>query len=220
MQGMPEYQEDAQPPFYAVQVKAWNFLLVPKFASKESAEQFATTLQQSMRECSSIPARQATGAEPTLASTIDFVGEKLTTQGRVGASYRVVQVLPNGTKPPMNRDRGVEYFKTTPDPTTCTLTFDSVVPFIAQNGSRLSFRHISKIEVSTLKDYATAHDPELKSHFVELVDASSASVLNITLSNSQLRPLFFSDETTANRVAKAMVHAAELCGAGSKPEPF
>ncbi len=30
----------------------------------------------------------------------------------------------------------------------------------------------------------------------------------------------FRDEETANRVAKAMVHAAELCGGGRKPEPF
>ncbi|HSZ62083.1 MAG TPA: hypothetical protein VK828_09805 [Terriglobales bacterium] len=31
---------------------------------------------------------------------------------------------------------------------------------------------------------------------------------------------FFTDEEMANRVAKAMVHAVELCGGGSKPEPF
>jgi hypothetical protein len=30
----------------------------------------------------------------------------------------------------------------------------------------------------------------------------------------------FFDEDLANRVAKAMVHAVELCGGGSKPEPF
>jgi hypothetical protein len=30
----------------------------------------------------------------------------------------------------------------------------------------------------------------------------------------------FSDEQLANRVAKAMLHAVELCGGGSKPEPF
>jgi hypothetical protein len=30
----------------------------------------------------------------------------------------------------------------------------------------------------------------------------------------------FEDEDTANRVAKAMLHAVELCGGGAKPEPF
>jgi hypothetical protein len=30
----------------------------------------------------------------------------------------------------------------------------------------------------------------------------------------------FRDEDSANRVAKAIVHAVELCGGGSKPEPF
>jgi len=32
--------------------------------------------------------------------------------------------------------------------------------------------------------------------------------------------LHFRDEEMANRVAKALVHAVELCGGGSKPEPF
>jgi hypothetical protein len=32
--------------------------------------------------------------------------------------------------------------------------------------------------------------------------------------------LHFRDEETADRVAKAMIHAIELCGGGSQPEPF
>jgi hypothetical protein len=32
--------------------------------------------------------------------------------------------------------------------------------------------------------------------------------------------LVFFDEQLANRVAKALVHAVELCGGGTKPEPF
>jgi hypothetical protein len=32
--------------------------------------------------------------------------------------------------------------------------------------------------------------------------------------------LSFRDEDAANRVAKALVHAVELCGGGSKPELF
>jgi hypothetical protein len=32
--------------------------------------------------------------------------------------------------------------------------------------------------------------------------------------------LRFYDQEMANRVANAMVHAVELCGGGSKPEPF
>jgi len=32
--------------------------------------------------------------------------------------------------------------------------------------------------------------------------------------------LFFRDSEMANRIAKALVHAVELCGGGSQPEPF
>ena len=39
-------------------------------------------------------------------------------------------------------------------------------------------------------------------------------------SNGAQLVYYFLDEDTANRVAKAMVHAVELCGGGSKPEPF
>lgn len=33
-------------------------------------------------------------------------------------------------------------------------------------------------------------------------------------------PLYFRDHDTANRVAKAIVHAIALCGGGSQPELF
>jgi hypothetical protein len=38
--------------------------------------------------------------------------------------------------------------------------------------------------------------------------------------NLEVFTLHFRDEETANRVAKALVHAVELCGGGPKPEPF
>jgi hypothetical protein len=39
------------------------------------------------------------------------------------------------------------------------------------------------------------------------------------LKDNSETPLFFSSEEIANRIAKAMVHAVELCGGGNK-EPF
>jgi hypothetical protein len=35
-----------------------------------------------------------------------------------------------------------------------------------------------------------------------------------------LAAFYFQDATVADRVARALTHAVELCGGGSKPEPF
>jgi CRISPR/Cas system CMR subunit Cmr6 (Cas7 group RAMP superfamily) len=45
-------------------------------------------------------------------------------------------------------------------------------------------------------------------------------VLKVRKKNKDFQVVLFSDEQMANRVAKAMVHAVELCGGGGKPEPF
>jgi hypothetical protein len=45
-------------------------------------------------------------------------------------------------------------------------------------------------------------------------------VLGARKSGSGESQFMFRDEDMANRVAKALVHAVELCGGGGKPEPF
>jgi hypothetical protein len=55
---------------------------------------------------------------------------------------------------------------------------------------------------------------------VLVTDASPTFVLEITSPGVVSKQLYFSEEKLANRAAKAIVHAAELCGAGSSKEPF
>jgi len=45
-------------------------------------------------------------------------------------------------------------------------------------------------------------------------------VLRVRGPDKQHSDFFFFDERMANRVAKAMAHAVELCGGASNPEPF
>jgi hypothetical protein len=123
----------------------------------------------------------------------------------------------------------VDYFQVKPSATMCTISFDS-------NNARLSFRHISHLEVFTLKDFRAARS--LASGFgiwdgppvlslggdaggrFRVTEASATFVLKITSSGVESKQLYFSDEELANRVAKAIVHAAELCGVGADQEPF
>jgi hypothetical protein len=51
-------------------------------------------------------------------------------------------------------------------------------------------------------------------------DVPEISALVIKLPRGVEPTIRFYDQEMANRVANAMVHAVELCGGGSKPEPF
>jgi hypothetical protein len=51
-------------------------------------------------------------------------------------------------------------------------------------------------------------------------DVPDISALVIKLNNGQDPTIRFYEQELADRVAKALIHAVELCGGGPKPEPF
>ncbi|MFY9856168.1 MAG: hypothetical protein WAK26_20055, partial [Terracidiphilus sp.] len=55
---------------------------------------------------------------------------------------------------------------------------------------------------------------------VSVKDVPEIAVLDIKLPNGKDHSIRFYEQEMADRVAKALVHAVELCGGGSKPEPF
>ena len=106
-----------------------------------------------------------------------------------------------------------------------------------------SFKQVEKITVEKLQDitnqaYAEAAHPEITVNVTPLVFYvklwASNAVFNVHTSTtkgkqptvekdttSKINGLSFRDEDTANRVAKAMIHAMELCGGGvTKKEIF
>jgi hypothetical protein len=107
----------------------------------------------------------------------------------------------------------------------------------------LAFKDVEKITVEHILDFSNRHfaesgHPELKAaeatpvFFVELSAAKTLFTRHETNTIGSQAPvvtdkplkeagLVFRDEETANRVAKAITHAVELCGGGQKsPEPF
>jgi hypothetical protein len=102
------------------------------------------------------------------------------------------------------------------------------------------FKNIEKLEVLSSPDYKHRANPAMTYQddpsYFELVihlagGKSVARHIQTTPSGRRGRTvesddsihefaLHFRDEDTANRAAKAMVHAVELCGGGSQPEPF
>jgi hypothetical protein len=105
-----------------------------------------------------------------------------------------------------------------------------------------SFREVENIEVMPAQEYfrqvgsedsaAEAAERGLAGFFtLKVLMATKSSVhqryteeekkrLHLEDKDSGEMKWWFGDEDVANRVAKAMIHAVELCGGGSKPEPF
>jgi|SRR5580700_5439033 hypothetical protein len=150
---------------------------------------------------------------PTLEVTMKFIQEKI--------EAKAVRLL-------LWSGRSESLSGVAADPANCSLTstgYDDPEKMIAV----FSFREVEKIEV-------VADSPETSAEFFVLrtLMTRNKSVHIQRLDTSQKRkkdqPLpdvetgewavRFKDEDTANRLAKAMVHAVELCGAGGKPEPF
>jgi hypothetical protein len=109
---------------------------------------------------------------------------------------------------------------------------------------QLSFKDVQKLEVLTQADYAnrssakagkpewvTQIDPSVYVLVISMASGRTVSVHAKMIRGDQTPTeekdanwtesslLLFRDEETANRIAKAMVHAVELCGGGSK-DPF
>jgi hypothetical protein len=67
---------------------------------------------------------------------------------------------------------------------------------------------------------------DLAENFPRVTDTTSPATYALMIVDPK-RPRYslefhteFSDIDTANRVAKALIHAVELCGGGKKDEPF
>jgi hypothetical protein len=222
--------EDFQPVLYSVDVTTWDSDTNFKFLTREAAEQFAALLRESISKCSVLPvaSRPAQSADPGLDQTLAFIAEKLTNQGRVEARW--ADVFP-GVKylgsPPIT-SLSVNYFQVTSSPSTCIMSFDSVDGSAPKPHASLSLRRIGRLELLPLKDYLASYtrtsetidQDKLIRKEVQAIDISPSFVLKISSPGIESKLLHFSDEALANRVAKAINHAAELCGVGSKPEPF
>ena len=105
-----------------------------------------------------------------------------------------------------------------------------------------AFKDVEKITVESILDFSNRHfaesgHPEFTAtaatpvFFVELSAAKTLFTRHETNTIGNKAPvvtdeplkeagLVFRDEEMANRVAKAMLHAVELCGGGKGPEPF
>jgi hypothetical protein len=160
-------------------------------------------------------------AGPSLEVTMQFIQDKLNEMGTVNfAGY--VHDSSNNTD-------GVQKFSATisnvaANPGACTLSYHRLV---LNNGSKehnedvvINLREVKNISVlpdeQDWQMYLVRNGDTTKT----VKDVPDISALVIKLNNGKDPTIRFYEQELADRVAKAMVHAVELCGGGPKPEPF
>ncbi|MGD0683023.1 MAG: hypothetical protein ABR990_13355 [Terracidiphilus sp.] len=158
---------------------------------------------------------------PSLAVTMQFIQDKMNEQGKINYTLNTHDNLKNEDWPVYYIS--IEASNVVANPATCRITWHKVTTNggkVGINGDfSLDLRNVLSFEVRTstyeakMEDTANGH-PEIDKHQDPPYFAVTAK-----LKGNTETPLFFSSEEMANRIAKAMVHAVELCGGGSK-EPF
>jgi hypothetical protein len=156
---------------------------------------------------------------PSLAATLQFIQERVLQQGKVNyAAY----VHDNSAGNDWTVQKAVEITNIVPRPETCILSYH----FKLWNNGTIAIDQDAGIPFRDAEDVIIL---PVEQAWKE-VDSKAG---NTTWSYRSDPPVFilrvrrkvgyneinFTDEAMANRVAKAMVHAIELCGGGNK-DPF
>jgi hypothetical protein len=167
------------------------------------------------------PPPQPAVSGPSLAVTMQFIQDKMNEQGKIdytlnthdnskGEDWPVYQI-------------SIEVTNAVADPAACRITWHKVTT----NGGKvgidkdfsLDLRTVLTLEVRTSTYEAKMEDTARGNPELDKRQYPPYWAVTSKLKGNTETPLFFSSEEMANRVAKAMVHAVELCGGGNK-EPF
>jgi hypothetical protein len=167
------------------------------------------------------PARDRTDNGPSLEVTMKFIQDKLNEIGTVNFAGYVHDSA--------NNTDGVQKFSATisniaANPGACSLSYHRLV---FNNGSKehdenvfINLRDVQNISVLPDEQDWQMYLARIGDSAKTVKDVPEISALVIKLNNGKDPTIRFYEQELADRVAKAMVHAVELCGGGPKPEPF
>ena len=185
-------------------------------------------------------------AGPSLEVTLKFIQDKVNQQGSIVYVESWNNAVSGSSSPA--KESSVESRVVAVDPVgglSLQQTYKSLDS--TQSGTRsatatwqMQFKDVEKLDVLNSIDFKHRKSPqivfqidppyfEVLIHLVAgktvpyhtaRVESSNKGKASESDDNIGEFVLHFRDEETADRVAKALVHAVELCGGGSKPEPF
>jgi len=162
-----------------------------------------------------------TTSGPTLEVTMKFIQDKLNAMGTVNFAGYVHDASNNAD--------GVQKFSSTisnavTNPGACSLSYHRLV---FNNGRKehdenvfISLRDVENISVLPDEQDWQMYLVKTGDSTKTVKDVPDISAMVIKLNNGKDPTIRFYEQEMADRVAKALVHAVELCGGGPKPEPF
>jgi len=159
---------------------------------------------------------------PSLQATMKFIQDKL---NGIGPVNYITYVHDDVAGNDQNQQSKYEVTRVVADPTACRIGYHAKVEIngkVNHEGDAVFFlKNVGDISVvpgeQAMKEAVAAAGHPL---WTVKVDPPNFT-LKVNRTNSKVFNSFvFFDEQLANRMAKAMVHAVELCGGGSEPEPF
>jgi hypothetical protein len=168
------------------------------------------------------PAITQTNSGPSLAETMKFIQDKLNGNSKM-AFFAFVQDSNNGSTGTTTLTN--ETSNVFADQSQCRISYHRKAAANGQTykdeNTALSLRDVQEIVVKPFEQYET----EWKARNGEpnvIVTSTSPPTMVLVVRSPRGEEYFFpfTDANLADRVAKAMLHAVELCGGGSKPEPF
>jgi hypothetical protein len=160
-------------------------------------------------------------AGPSLEVTMKFIQDKLSEIGTVNFAGYVHDSS--------NNSDGVQKFSATvsnvaANPDACSLSYHRLV---FNNGSRehnenvfINLREVRNVSVLPDEQDWQMYLVRTGDSTKTVKDVPEIIALVIKLNNGKDPTIRFYEQEMADRVAKALVHAVELCGGGPKPEPF
>jgi hypothetical protein len=188
------------------------------FTTRAEATSAADALRDAAQICRAAPVvLNATPGAPSLADTLQFIAEKLNDEGAV--NYRAINQNSDGSTAGNPSSMSQRITQASPDPSTCQVRFNRRLTVDGSDTRTvISFRRVEKLEVSTYQD--SVNRLRARSGSVQLFKTEPVVYrLGVILAGGTTVTPYFRDEEMANRIAKAMTHAVELCGGGSK-DPF
>jgi len=160
-------------------------------------------------------------AGPSLEVTMKFIQDKLSEVGTVNFAGYFHDASDNSD---WVQKISATYSNAVANPSVCTLSYHRLVINNGQTEHNenvfVSLREVQSIAVLPDEQEWQMHLARIGETTRTVKDVPEITALVIELSKGVEYPIRFYEQETADRVAKALVHAVELCGGGPKPEPF
>jgi hypothetical protein len=185
------------------------------------------------------PAGAQTNSGPSLAETMKYIQDKVNQQGKIACVESGSNPATGASIPQFPYSEESQVIAVDPAGELSVQKYYAATNVTAT--WRLNFKDVGKLEVLSASDSYHRENPEFEYQFnppffylyIHLIGGRTVQkhvsigyagvwhdkTRSSDSSTGELR-LAFRDEESADRAAKAFVHAVELCGGGSKPELF